>query len=148
MAMSTPAFAQGAGPLKAIPKAGNWMLADALQSARGCAAILDSEEVDVNLLEGKDGQMVLVASHPDWHFNPGPFKFRLQLDKNPDRPLEGDLLGSLLVLKVDAPLQAALFTAKDVTWKVPGQEFHADVFGLKTAFAALKACNIRKGLKP
>ena len=147
LALALPAVAQGAGPLKPIAKAQNWMLADDLQSARGCAAILDGEDVDVNLLETKDGQMVLVASHPDWKFNPGPIEFRFQVDAGPDKPMTGNLLANLLVMSVDAPLQTALFSAKEVTWKVPGSEFHAEVGGLKTAFAALKACNVRKGLK-
>lgn len=141
-----PAMAQAPGPLKPIAKAGLWMLADDLPPARGCAAMLHDDEVDVNLLEGNDGQMVLVASSPDWKFNPGPLKFRFQVDKSADQPMDGDLLANLLVMSVDAKLQAALFSAKEVTWKVPGAEFHAHVVGLKTAFAALKACNIRKGV--
>jgi hypothetical protein len=147
LALVLPALAQGAGPLKPIPKAQSWMLADSLQSARGCAAILDGETVDVNLLETKDGQMVLVASHPDWKLTPGKIKFRFQVDAGPDQPMEADGLGNLLVMSVDAALQTALFSAKEVTWKVPGAEYRAEVGGLKTAFAALKACNIRKGLK-
>ena len=149
MAMSAalPALAQGAGPLKPIPKAQSWMLADNLQSARGCAAILDGEDVDVNLLETKDGQMVLVASHPDWKLSPGKIKFRFQVDAGLDQPMEVDGLANLLVMPVDAKLETALFSATEVTWKVPGAEYHAKVGGLKTAFAALKACNIRKGLK-
>ncbi len=147
LALALPALAQGAGPLKPIAKAQSWMLADNLQSARGCAAILDGEDVDVNLLETKDGQMLLVASHPDWKLNPGKIKFRFQVDAGPDQPMEVDGLANLLVMPVDAKLETALFSATEVTWKVPGAEYHAKVGGLKTAFAALKACNIRKGLK-
>jgi hypothetical protein len=147
MSAGLPALAQGVGPLKPIPKAQKWMLADNLQSARGCAAILDGEDVDVNLLETKDGQMLLVASHPDWKLNAGKIKFRFQVDAGPDQPMEVDGLANLLVMPVDAKLETALFSAKQATWKVPGAEYHADIGGLKTAFAALKACNIRKGLK-
>lgn len=142
-----PALGQSAGPLRPIPKAGNWMLEEQLPSARGCAAMVDGENVDVTLLENKDGHPLLAATRTDWDFKPGPVKFRFQVDTGPDRPMEGDGVANLLVTHVDAPLETALFAANGVTWKVPGAEFHAKITGLKTAFAALKACNIRKGVK-
>jgi hypothetical protein len=61
--------------------------------------------------------------------------------------MEGDLVANLLVTPVDAPLETSLFSAREVTWRVSDAEFHAKVIGLKTAFAALKACNIRNGVQ-
>jgi len=142
-----PAAVQAAGPAKPIPKAGNWMLTDDLPTARGCAATVDGNNVDVHLLETNDGHMLLVAARPDWNFKPGPVKFRFQVDKGPDRQMDGDLVANLVVTPVDAPLENALLSAQDVTWKVPGAEYRARIAGLKAAFAALKACNIRKGVK-
>ncbi|HWY61550.1 MAG TPA: hypothetical protein VNW15_06590 [Rhizomicrobium sp.] len=142
-----PAVVQAAGPAKPIPKAGNWMLTDELPTARGCAATVDGDNVDVHLLETNDGHMLLVAARPDWNFKPGPVKFRFQVDAGPDKPMDGDGVANLLVTPVDAPLETALLSAKEVTWRVPGAEYHAKVTGLKIAFAALKACNIRKGVK-
>jgi hypothetical protein len=142
-----PAPGQAAGPLKPIPKAGNWMLADELPPARGCAAMVDGDNVDVTLLETSGGHLLLVATRPEWKFKPGPVKFGFQIDQGPERPMEGDLVANLLVTPVDAPLETALFSAQEVTWRVPGAEFHAKVIGLKTAFVALKACNIRNGVQ-
>ncbi|HWC64098.1 MAG TPA: hypothetical protein VG501_10785, partial [Rhizomicrobium sp.] len=142
-----PAAAQPAGVARPIPKAGEWALADDLPPARGCAALLHGDNVDVNLLQTNDGHMLLVASRPDWQFNPGPAKFRFQVDAGPQTPIEGDLMANLLLTPVDAELEAALSKAKSVTWHLPdGGAYHAQIEGLKTAFAALKACNIRKGV--
>jgi hypothetical protein len=145
--LAVPALAQAPGPLKPIPKAGEWMLADDLPPAKGCAVMIHTDDLDVNLLETNDGHMVLVASRPDWRFNPGKVNIKLQLDQTPDKPIEADTVANLVVSPVDAGLEAALFAAKEVTWKVPGAQYQVKVGGLKAAFAALKACNIRKGLK-
>jgi hypothetical protein len=139
------AFAQA--DLQPIPGAGNWLLNDHLPPAEGCAADLHGENVDVHLLETKDGHMLLVAGRPDWKFNPGPASFRLQIDAGPDAPANGDAVANLLLTPVDDALQTRLFAANMVTWRLPSGEYRAGVAGLKAAFAALKACDIRKGVK-
>lgn len=120
--------------------AGTWMHLQ--NEGDSCAARRAGTKVDTLMMLNRDGQLILIAGHPNWNLKySGPREVSLLIGNQKVKHLKGYPFRSLfMVLIKNNATVTRLEHAKRLTWNLPFGTYHANIAGLGKALSWIREC--------